>query len=386
MPARSSPGAPHRGGGLPVSEPGLDADTHDLSSRIRAGVHRSERASLHPDLGPDFSGDSDSAAVAVTSLIGWPRRRPGRQAGELSTRRRSSAGRTCARRWSTRWARPPTAAAAWCCSPARRASGRPGCSARPSARRRTGVCGSSGPRGGTTRASRRSGCGRRSFVGWPTAATPTACAVEWSGHADRVLALLPELSDRSDQPEAETDDGAAATRFPLFDAVASVVALTARDRPLLLVLDDLHWADRGSLRLLGFLAMTTPAAPVLVLGAFREHDAEVDGARRAARPRHRPDGPAADRRRGAPDPRDTAPPARDAGRRAAGRRPHRRKPVVRRRDRPPGRGARSRRRRRRPARERRRDHRPPGGPAQPAGRRGPRDCGGRRSGRRRDDC
>ena len=97
---------------------------------------------------------------------------------------------------------------------------------------------------------------------------------EWGGHADRVLALLPELSDRSDQPEAETDDGAAATRFPLFDAVASVVALTARDRPLLLVLDDLHWADRGSLRLLGFLAMTTPAAPVLVLGAFREHDTE----------------------------------------------------------------------------------------------------------------
>src|SRR4051812_21865670 len=32
MPARSSPGAPHRGGGLPVSEPGLDADTHDLRS------------------------------------------------------------------------------------------------------------------------------------------------------------------------------------------------------------------------------------------------------------------------------------------------------------------------------------------------------------------
>ena len=31
---------------------------------------------------------------------------------------------------------------------------------------------------------------------------------EWSGHADRVLTLLPELSDRSDQP-GRTDDGAA---------------------------------------------------------------------------------------------------------------------------------------------------------------------------------
>ena len=32
--ARSSPGAPHRGGGLLVSKPGLRADTHDLWSRV----------------------------------------------------------------------------------------------------------------------------------------------------------------------------------------------------------------------------------------------------------------------------------------------------------------------------------------------------------------
>src|SRR5664280_213723 len=32
--ARSSPGAPHRGGGLPASEPGLVADTHDLNRTV----------------------------------------------------------------------------------------------------------------------------------------------------------------------------------------------------------------------------------------------------------------------------------------------------------------------------------------------------------------
>src|SRR5205807_135044 len=32
--ARSSPGAPHRGGGLPASEPGLDAGAHDLAPRL----------------------------------------------------------------------------------------------------------------------------------------------------------------------------------------------------------------------------------------------------------------------------------------------------------------------------------------------------------------
>ena len=111
-------------------------------------------------------------------------------------------------------------------------------------------------------------------MGWRTAATPTACGWRGAGTRTACSRCSPSCRTGSDRPEAETDDGAAATRFPLFDAVASVVALTARDRPLLLVLDDLHWADRGSLRLLRFLAMTTAAAPVLVLGAFREHDTE----------------------------------------------------------------------------------------------------------------
>jgi len=37
--AGSSPGAPHRGRGLPPSKPGLNAETHDLASTIRKG-HR----------------------------------------------------------------------------------------------------------------------------------------------------------------------------------------------------------------------------------------------------------------------------------------------------------------------------------------------------------
>jgi hypothetical protein len=37
--AGSSPGAPHRGRGLPPSKPGLIAETHDLGSTIRK-MHR----------------------------------------------------------------------------------------------------------------------------------------------------------------------------------------------------------------------------------------------------------------------------------------------------------------------------------------------------------
>ena len=38
--ARSSPGAPHRGGGLPASKPGLNAGTHDLLRRVAADGRR----------------------------------------------------------------------------------------------------------------------------------------------------------------------------------------------------------------------------------------------------------------------------------------------------------------------------------------------------------
>ncbi|MEV0444521.1 BTAD domain-containing putative transcriptional regulator [Streptomyces spectabilis] len=50
-----------------------------------------------------------------------------------------------------------------------------------------------------------------------------------------------------------------------------LASLAARDRrPLLLVLDDLHWADEESLDLLAGLAAVPPAAPVLVVGTYRD--------------------------------------------------------------------------------------------------------------------
>lgn len=57
-PAGLSPGAPHRGGGLPVSEPGLDADTQcrswsyaGLLSYVNAAIRRAARA-VGPAAGP----------------------------------------------------------------------------------------------------------------------------------------------------------------------------------------------------------------------------------------------------------------------------------------------------------------------------------------------
>ncbi len=59
-------------------------------------------------------------------------------------------------------------------------------------------------------------------------------------------------------------------RFRLFDSITSFLKNAAQRQSLVLVLDDLHWADRSSLLLLEFLAQEIGNSPLLVLGAHRD--------------------------------------------------------------------------------------------------------------------
>ena len=79
---------------------------------------------------------------------------------------------------------------------------------------------------------------------------------------------------------ASPPDGPSATsggqqeRYRLYDAVATLLLDAARERPVVLVLDDLHWADRDSLALLRYTAAMVGQARLLLIGAYR--DAELD--------------------------------------------------------------------------------------------------------------
>ncbi len=70
-------------------------------------------------------------------------------------------------------------------------------------------------------------------------------------------------------------------RFRIFDAVASTL-MDAAATPLVVVLDDLQWADAGSLRLLEFVCHLAGRSRLLVVGTYR--DIEVD---RPSHPLHR---------------------------------------------------------------------------------------------------
>jgi tetratricopeptide (TPR) repeat protein len=65
-------------------------------------------------------------------------------------------------------------------------------------------------------------------------------------------------------------------RFRLFDTITGMLSTACRDRPLVAVLDDLHWSDAPSLRLLRFLAQSLRSSPMLVLGTYRDVEVGAD--------------------------------------------------------------------------------------------------------------
>ena len=66
--------------------------------------------------------------------------------------------------------------------------------------------------------------------------------------------------------------GDAEARFRLLDAVASFIRRAAARAPLLVVLEDLHWADEASLALLAFVAGDLRAARLLIVATCRERE------------------------------------------------------------------------------------------------------------------
>jgi predicted ATPase/DNA-binding winged helix-turn-helix (wHTH) protein len=82
--------------------------------------------------------------------------------------------------------------------------------------------------------------------------------------------LVPELG--TDATPREITLGGSA-RLPLFDAINRFLRAASQPQPLVLILDDLHWADQASLSLLSFLLEELGDARILILGTFR--DAEL---------------------------------------------------------------------------------------------------------------
>ena len=64
----------------------------------------------------------------------------------------------------------------------------------------------------------------------------------------------------------------------LWEAAVTTLQAVARRRPLLVMLDDLHWADTSSLQLFRFAAAQAHGHKMLLVGAFRPEEAEGEAA------------------------------------------------------------------------------------------------------------
>ena len=93
-----------------------------------------------------------------------------------------------------------------------------------------------------------------------------------SGAAD-VARIISEVRDRVPvelRPPGDPEDD----RWRLLQAVTGFLRNASAVQPMLLVLEDLHWADRGSLDLLLHFARNFEGSRLLVVGTYR--DVEVD--------------------------------------------------------------------------------------------------------------
>jgi class 3 adenylate cyclase len=94
-------------------------------------------------------------------------------------------------------------------------------------------------------------------------------------HGGALSRLLPELSTRMPEAPRPTSDDPDTERRLLFEAVTDLLGVASAQAPVLLLLEDAHWADAGSVSLLRHVVShLDPSVSVLVVVSFRDTDVD----------------------------------------------------------------------------------------------------------------
>ena len=88
------------------------------------------------------------------------------------------------------------------------------------------------------------------------------------GAAADLAQLVPELDGHVPAPAGDSPD----TRLRLFESVGRFLSEMAGGAPVVVVLDDVHAADEGSLQLLRYVARRAAAVPLVVVATYRITD------------------------------------------------------------------------------------------------------------------
>jgi serine/threonine protein kinase/tetratricopeptide (TPR) repeat protein len=93
--------------------------------------------------------------------------------------------------------------------------------------------------------------------------------------AGELSRLLPEIRQRYPDTPEPLDLPPELQQRHFFKSVLEFLTRVSRDTPLVLLLDDLHWADESSLQLLRHIAPHLSELPVLMIGTYRDVEADI---------------------------------------------------------------------------------------------------------------
>jgi class 3 adenylate cyclase len=105
---------------------------------------------------------------------------------------------------------------------------------------------------------------------------PHEISREMGGGAVDIAQIAPDVRERLPGLPQPAQMEADQARFRLFESVTNYLRTASAGNPLVIILDDLHWADKPSLLLLQFLACELEGSRVLVLGTYRDAEVEKD--------------------------------------------------------------------------------------------------------------
>jgi len=88
--------------------------------------------------------------------------------------------------------------------------------------------------------------------------------------AGELARLIPELASALPARPATTPGEPETRRYLMFDAVSALLTEASARAPVMLVLDDLHWADRATLQLLRHVMRAPREAALLIVGTYRD--------------------------------------------------------------------------------------------------------------------
>jgi tetratricopeptide (TPR) repeat protein len=88
--------------------------------------------------------------------------------------------------------------------------------------------------------------------------------------------LVPELGEQTSVHVASPTADPGSERSLLFGSVIDILARTSAVAPVLIVLDDLHWADRSTIELLQFVVAADRLKRLLVIATFRDSEIGVN--------------------------------------------------------------------------------------------------------------